>query len=162
MEEKNTSITINNKDIPYLEQIHSVMAQVTHLEERRAWQQDRMVFISQHLTGMPGGGGSPRGLEEAFARLSEIDDEHADKCKMYVGRLRKAQKILNSIENINMRTFVLLRYVIGASDMEIRKELNMTRRGFDRARKCVEEAQNMSAVKWHDQYIIENAKNFKG
>lgn len=162
MEEKNTSITINNKDIPYLEQIHSVMALVTHLEERRAWQQDRMVFISQHLTGMPGGGGSPRGLEEAFARLSEIDDEHADKCKMYVGRLRKAQKILNSIENINMRTFVLLRYVIGASDMEIRKELNMTRRGFDRARKCVEEAQNMSAVKWHDQYIIENAKNFKG
>lgn len=160
MEEKNTSIIVNNKDIPYLENVHSVMAQVTHLEERRIWQQDRMGFISQHLTGMPGGGGSPTGLDEAFARLSEIDDEHAAKCKMYVGRLKKAQKILNNIENINMRTFVLMRYVIGASDMDIRKELNMTRRGFDRARKCVESASCMAAVKWHDQYIIENAKNF--
>lgn len=159
MEEKNTSIIVNNKDIPYLENVHSVMAQVTHLEERRIWQQDRMGFISQHLTGMPGGGGSPTGLDEAFARLSEIDDEHAAKCKMYVGRLKKAQKILNNIENINMRTFVLMRYVIGASDMDIRKELNMTRRGFDRARKCVESASCMAAVKWHDQYIIENAKN---
>lgn len=121
-----------------------------------------MGFISQHLTGMPGGGGSPRGLEEAFARLSEIDDEHADKCKMYVKRLKKAQKILNNIENINMRTFVLMRYVIGASDMDIRKELNMTRRGFDRARKCIESAPNMSSVKWHDQYIIENAEKFNG
>jgi hypothetical protein len=160
VEEKNTSIIVNNKDIPYLENVHSVMAQVTHLEERRIWQQDRMGFISQHLTGMPGGGGSPTGLDEAFARLSEIDDEHAAKCKMYVGRLKKAQKILNNIENINMRTFVLMRYVIGASDMDIRKELNMTRRGFDRARKCVESASCMAAVKWHDQYIIENAKNF--
>lgn len=162
MEEKNTSIIVNNKDIPTLEQVHSVMAQVTHLEERRAWQQDRMGFISQHLTGMPGGGGTPRGLDEAFARLAEVDDEHADKCKMYVRRLRKAEKILNSIENINMRTFVMMRYVLGASDMEIRKELNMTRRGFDRARKYVESAPNMASVKWHDQYIIENAKNFSG
>lgn len=160
MEEKNTSIIVNNKDIPTLEQVHSVMAQVTHLEERRAWQQDRMGFISQHLTGMPGGGGTPRGLDEAFARLAEVDDEHADKCKMYVRRLRKAEKILNSIENINMRTFVLMRYVIGASDMDIRKELNMTRRGFERARKCVESAHNMASVKWHDQYIIENSKKF--
>ena len=117
-----------------------------------------MVFISQHLSGMPGGGGSPKGLDEAFARLAEIDDEHAKRCRIYVRQLKKAQRILNDIDNLTMRTFVLMKYVFSASDQDIRKELNMTRRGFERARKCVESAPNMAAVKWHDQYIIEKSE----
>ncbi len=147
---------IANKDIALLTQIHSIMAQVTYIEQQRIWQQSRMGFISQHLTGMPGGGGTPKGLDEAFARLSEIDDEHAKRCKVYVRQLKKAQKILNDIDNITMRTFVLMRYVFRASDSDIRRELNMTRRGFERARKCVEEAHTMAAVKWRDRFIIED------
>lgn len=161
MEDRAIQETIKNADIQILTQIHSIMTQVTYIERQRLWEQERMGYISQHLSGMPGGGAMPRGLDEAFARLAEIDDEHAKRCKVYVRQLKKAQKILNSIENINMRTYVMMRYIFRASDTEIRKELNMTRRGIERARKCIEEAPDMGAVKWHDRYIIERDEKTK-
>ncbi|MBP3690898.1 MAG: hypothetical protein J6I74_06190, partial [Schwartzia sp.] len=108
----------------------------------------------QHLTGTPGGSGMPKGLDEAFALLSEIDDEHKQRCKSYVRQLRKAQKILNGIESHTMRVFVVMKYVMDAPDTEIRKELNMTRRGFERARDSVENAPCMEAVKWQERYIL--------
>ena len=53
-----------------------------------------------------------------------------------------------------MRTFVVMKYVMDVSDSEIRRELNMTKHGFYRARKCVEEASCMAAVKWQERYIL--------
>ena len=146
-------VEIRNKDIPLLADIFCIMQDIKQLEQRREWQQDRMFNITQHLTGMPGGG-SPRGLDEAFALLSEIDDEHKQRCKEYTRQLRKAQKILNNIESSSMRTFVVMKYVMDVSDSEIRRELNMTKHGFYRARKCVEEASCMAAVKWQERYIL--------
>ena len=146
-------VEIRNKDIPLLADIFCIMQDIKQLEQRREWQQDRMFNITQHLTGMPGGG-SPRGLDEAFALLSEIDDEHKQRCKEYTRQLRRAQKILNNIESRSMRTFVVMKYVMDVSDSEIRRELNMTKHGFYRARKCVEEAPCMAAVKWQERYIL--------
>lgn len=147
-------VKIKNKDIPLLADIFCIMQDIRQIEKRREWQQDRMFNITQHLTGMPGGGNSPKGLDEAFALLAEIDDEHKQRCKDYARQLRKAQKILNGIESRSMRTFVVMKYVMDAPDTEIRKELNMTRRGFERARNSVEDASCMAAVKWQERYIL--------
>ena len=147
-------VVIRNRDIPLLADVLSIMQEISHIEERRDWQRDRMLNITQHLTGMPGGGRNPKGLDEAFALLSELDEEHEQKCKEYVRQLKAAQKILNGITSRSMRAFVIMKYVMDVSDSEIRQELNMTRTGFNRARRCVESAECMALVKWQERYIL--------
>lgn len=147
-------VVIRNRDIPLLADVLSIMQEISHIEERRDWQRDRMLNITQHLTGMPGGGRNPKGLDEAFAQLSELDEEHERRCKDYVRQLKAAQKILNGIESRSMRAFVIMKYVMDVPDSEIRQELNMTRTGFNRARRCVESADCMAMVKWQERYIL--------
>lgn len=147
------SIEVKNKDIPLLASTLSIMQAICHIEERREWQKDRLYNITQHLTGMPGGN-YPRGLDEAFSALSELDDEHKQRCKEYVRQLKKVQKILNSIESQTMRIFVELKYVMDVPDVEIRDNLNMSKHGFYRAKECIESAPCMAAVKWQERYIL--------
>lgn len=148
------AIVVRNRDIPLLADILYIMQEICAIEQRRDWQKDRMYNITQHLTGMPGRKGGASGLDEAFALLSEIDEEHEEKCKEYVRQLKRAQRILNSIESRSMRSFVVMRYVMNMSDVEIRQELNLTRRGLERARRSVEEADCMGNVKWQERYIL--------
>lgn len=158
-ERERRPIEVRNRDIPLLCDIPCIMQEIRQIEERREWQRDRMTNISQHLTGMPGGGGLPRGLDDAFARLAEIDEEHEMRCREYARQLRKAQTILNGLESRTMRVFVTMKYIMDVPDVSIRDALNMTRRGFDRARRAVEEAECMARVKWQERYIIaEEAK----
>lgn len=154
VEKEQRPVEVRNRDIPLLSEILYIMQMVRQIEERRDWQRDRMTNITQHLTGMPRGGGLPKGLDSAFALLSELDEEQETQCKEYTRQLRKAQKILNSIESQTMRTFVMMKYVMDVPDVKIRQELNMTWRGFDRARRAVEDAQSMAAVKWQERYIV--------
>ena len=147
-------VVICNRDIPLLTDVLCIMQAVCQIERRRDWQRDRMTHITQAVTGMPSGGGAARGLDDAFSVLDELDREQQAECRDYVRQLRRAQNILNGIESRKMRTFVVMKYVMGCSDAEIRNELNMTRRGFDRARRSVENAHNMAAVKWQERYIL--------
>lgn len=151
--EENRPSEIQNKDIPLLSDVLSIMQEITRLEQLESWERDRMVHITQNLTGMPGGG-TPRGLDDAVAALDEITREHKEQCRAYARQLRRAQRILNGIESQSMRTFVLLRYVMHISDAEIRRELNMSRRGLERARSCVESAPSMADVKWKERFIL--------
>ena len=48
----------------------------------------------------------------------------------------------------------MMKYVMGLQDGEIRQQLNMTRWGFDRARRSVEDAPDMASVKWRERYIL--------
>ena len=153
-EKEHGPIVVCNRDIPLLSEILYIMQDISQIEKRRDWQRDRMTNITQYLSGMPGGGGLPKGLDDAFALLSEIDEEHEARCKEYVRQLKMAQKILNGIESRTMRTFVVMKYVMDVPDVKIRQELNMTWRGFDRARRAVEGATCMAAVKWHERYIV--------
>lgn len=152
--EKQKPIEVRNRDIPLLSEVLYIMQEICQIEQRRNWQHDRMTNITQHLSWMPKGGGLPKGLDDAFALLSEIDEEHEARCREYVCQLQEAQKILNGIESRTMRTFVMMKYIMNVSDANIREELNMTRRGFDRARRCVEEASCMAEVKWCERYIV--------
>ena len=145
---------IHNRDIPLLAEVLCIMQDLRMTEQQREWQHDRLTNITPHLTGMPGGGGLPKGLEEAFATISELEEKQAEKCREYADQLQKAQKILNSIASRTLRTFVMMKYMFETPDTEIRRELNMTRRGFDQARKCVEDAPNMASVRWQEKYIV--------
>ena len=66
--EGNEPVKVKNKDIPLLANIFNIMQDIRQIEERREWQAGRLYNITQHLTGMPGGG-TPKGLDEAFALL---------------------------------------------------------------------------------------------
>lgn len=147
-------VEVHNRDILLLADVLYIMQEVCRTEQRRDWQRDRMYNITQHLTGMPGSGSLPKGFDDAFAMLSEIDEEHENLCKGYVRKLRKAQRILNGIESQSMRTFVLMKYILDVPDADIQRELNLTRRGFERARNCVEKAPDMASVRWQERYIL--------
>ena len=159
MENEFRPVKVRNRDIPLLSSVLYIMQEIKGLEERRLWQRERMLNITQHITGMPGGGGRPKGLEDAISLLSEIDERHEEKCREYARQLKKAQKILNGIESVTMRTFVEMKYVMDVPDVKIRSELNMSYRGFDRARKAVESASSMASVVWREKYIVEQDGN---
>jgi len=147
---------VRNRDIPALAEILSIMQTVCEMEERRGWQKDRMAHITQNITGMPGGGGIPKGLDDVFALLSEMDGSYEREIRRYTRQLKKAQKILNGIESANMRAFVTMKYVMGMPDKTIQEELNLSRRGLERARKDVEEAPDMAGVKWHERFVLKD------
>jgi hypothetical protein len=147
-------VQVQNKDIPLLADVLCIMQDVRSIELQREWQKERMYNITQHLSGIPGGGGGQRGLDESFSQLSELETEHEQRCKDYARQLNHAEKILNSIASRSMRTFVMMKYIMNVPDTEIRRELNMSRRGFERARRCIESASCMAAVKWKERYIL--------
>lgn len=153
-EAKNEPVRIRNKDIPLLSDVLPTMQLVNESERRLDWQHDRMLSINQHINGMPGGGSLPKGLEDAFAMLEEVGEAHEERVKQYLLELRKAERILNGIESRSMRTFVVMKYVMDVPDAEIRRELNMSERRFNRAKKAIEDAENMANVVWREKYYL--------
>lgn len=139
---------IRNKDIDVLRQIMYTMQRVRILEERAAWEKDRMNNVTSHLSFTPRGGGIPSGLDRAFAALSDLEEQHKDEVVRYTKQLKRAESILNGIEREDMRTFVMMMYVEQLPITEVRERLNMSRRHFDSARKAIEDAENMESVVW--------------
>lgn len=146
---------IRNRDIPILADVLCIMQEVNMLENRIEWQREKMTSMSQHLTGMPGGGSLPKGLEEVFAMLSEIEESQKKKVREYVGKLRKAEMILDGIRSESMLAFVKMKYVFQIPDVEIRRELNMSRWGFEQAKERVEMARDMAHVSWREKFVVE-------
>lgn len=146
-------VEIRNRDIPLLAGVTLVMQEVKRTENRRKWQRERMDSIRAQQAERTRGN-APRGLDEAFAALSELDEEHREMCKSYVLQIRKARRIIEGIESRSMRAFVEMKYVDEEPDIKVMKALRMSRRGFERAKKCVEDAPCMAAVKWQERYIL--------
>lgn len=149
-------IRIKNRDILVLQDVIHVMQEVRALETRRLWQRERMTNITHHLTGMPSGGG-PSGLDEAFATVAALEDEHKERVKEYTRRLKTAERIINEIGNGFMRTFVTMMYLENCPPKYVRCELNLTEKGFRTAREAVEQAPNMASVKWRNRYIFDKS-----
>lgn len=147
-------IKIINKDIPILARVLTAMRDVTNIEEMRDWQRERMYSITQHLSGMPGGGSLPKGLDDTFAKISELNDEQRQKCKRYMEELRKAEAILNTIPSAAMRTFVTMKYVLNIPNVQIMRELNLTEWRFNQAKQCIEQARDMEHVGWKEPYEL--------
>lgn len=156
--ESKKPVVIRNRDIPILADVLPTMQLVNQTEQQLDWQHDRMLSISQHISGMPGGGGLPKGLDDVFAMLEEAGEAHESQLRQYVHELRTAERILNGIESQTMRAFVVMKYVMDVPDAEIRRDLNMSEWGFNRTRKAVEDAENMACVLWRERYILEDDK----
>jgi len=154
---KEGPVVVRNHDIPLLAEVLPVMQLIGQTETLRDWQRARVLHITANLTGMPRGGGAA-GLDDAVAAMDELDREQHLAVREYAMHLRRAQRILNGIESRTMRSFVMMKYVMGLPDAEVQRELNMTRRGFDRARRSVEDAQDMASVKWQERFILSREK----
>lgn len=145
-------IHVKNRDIPLLADTWRIMQDAVIAERNCEWQHDRMVNISQHLTGMPGGDGMPKGIDNVFAQLSEKESQSKEACKAYLEQLKVIEDIMNTIPSENMRTFVQLKYIMNRSDVEIRNALNISRRDYDKKRKLIEDASCMAEVEWVDKF----------
>lgn len=146
---------IINEDIPLLSRVRFIMQDVCSTEKRREWQQDRMFSITQKLSGMPGSGSIPKGLDAAFAALEEADEAHEQNVIEYCRQLKAAERIINNIPNPTMRTFVVLFYVDGLTKKQVMTELNMPEWGFRRARESIEQAKDMEHVVWREHYYLD-------
>lgn len=145
---------IRNRDIYLLSHVLYTIQDVSATEQLRQWQQDRLYSMTQRITGMPGGGGQPSGLDEKMATIGELEEKYAKECATYLKELEKAEEILNSIRSRTMRTFVMQKYVLGMGDTYIQNRLNMKRRKYEQARKAIEQAPDMAHVKWEEPYRL--------
>lgn len=152
-------IKIRNRDIFVLQDVIRVMQEVRALETRRQWQRERMTNITRHLTGMPIQHGGMGGLDAAFAALAQLEDDHKEKVKEYICKLKAAEQIVNGIGNPFMRTFVTMMYIENLSAKMVRSELNLSEWGFKRARQAVEQAEDMGRVVWRVRYILVQGNN---
>ena len=147
------SVPVRNRDIPKLCAVPAIMQEIIGLEERRAWQRSRAENVTQHLTGMPGGG-EPHGLDTVFAAISALEEEHEKKCARYIREVQEAERILDAIPSRTMRAFVTMRYMLGSTNRQIMRELNLSRWGFESARRSVEEAPDMAHVNWQERFFL--------
>lgn len=152
--EEECTRTIRNRDVMLLSNILYMIQDVGLTEQKRQWMQDRLFSMSQHITGMPGGGGQPTGLDEKIAAINELEEKYAKECQGYLRDLNRAETILNHIRSRSLRTFVMMRYVFGIGNNEIMKRLNIKRRKFEQACKAIEQAPDMEHVVWQERFAI--------
>ena len=110
-----------------------------------------MRSITQHLSQTNGGGGYPKGLDDAFARLAETEERQKQMIKNYTMQLRRAEAIIIGIPSAQMRAMVTMLYLDGLSAGTVREKLGMTRWTFENCRYTIESAERMADVKWHDR-----------
>lgn len=150
-------IRVKNRDIIALSSIHALMQECVSLEKRAQFTKDMMYSLTRRITGMPGAkGGTPKGFESAYANMDEIYMTSSEKLNEYYRELKRMEPIINAIPSEKMRAFVIMMYVDELPFETVKTELNMTRRGFERARTAVEEAENMreAARRWKEKFIF--------
>lgn len=151
MAEQRPPRVVNNTDIPLIQEVHYLKMDIISLEEKRKWERKRMENITQHISASPGGG-TGRGMDEAMAAISELEERHKALIKQYTIALRRAEKIISRIQSHQMRTFVTMMYLDNIPDGAVQSVLHMSRWSFENARKAVEDAKSMEEVKWFDRY----------
>jgi hypothetical protein len=154
MENENRTRVVKNKDIPLLARVLGIMQDVVSIENRIEWQRERMYSITSHMNGMPSGKGVPTGLDAALAVIDGLEGTYQEKVRSYMRELRNAEKILNAIPSESMRTFVTMVYVDDLPQEFVKKELNLSRRSFERARAAIENAESMAQVVWRERFIV--------
>ena len=117
---------MNNKDIPLLSRIFYIMQDIRSLQHRSDFHDEQLYSTTKRLTGMPGGGGMPHGFDSIIGELEEVNHEYGEKIAEYVEELKKAEKILNGIEEPKMQIFVRALYVDQLAQTEVMRELEMT------------------------------------
>lgn len=152
MSEQRQTRVVRNRDIPLLQEVGYIMDDIEALEKRRKWERDRMFHITQQLSDSPVSGNAPRGLDEVFAAISQLEEEHRRLVRQYIGKIDTASKLILAIPSRQMQRFVRMLYMDHETDKNVREKLKMSRWAFENARKAVEQAEDMQSVKWSDRY----------
>ena len=140
--------TIRNADIEAISRVIYLMQDIKILEERRDWTRDRLHRLTRGLSGMPRGGGGPQGMDDTFAKLSEMDDRHLAMMQRFTQELTHAEWRINTIPDPRMRTFVTMVYMLHAGKNQVMRELNLTEWDYRTAKEAVERAESMEKVPW--------------
>ena len=152
------SIIVRNKDIPLLSRVMWIMQDIAMNEKKRGFQNDLKYNITQHLSFTPGAKGNVNGIDAIISELSELDSKNEALTREYMDDLRTAERILNSITSYTMRVFVNMRYVFNMPKKTIKRELCLSKWGFERAVRMIEDAPDMASVKWQERYVLIDEK----
>lgn len=152
---KREPIPVKNRDIPMLSRVLYVMQAVSSTEQKRMRLQDRLWNMTQHITGLPGGGGEPKGLDATFAAIGETEEAYGQECAEWMAELKQAEDILNGIPSETMRVFVTMRYLLDMSRKEIMGQLNLKRWRYEEMCQAIEQAEDMGSVVWKERYILQ-------
>ncbi|MBQ9252260.1 MAG: hypothetical protein IJ188_06470 [Clostridia bacterium] len=149
-------VVVKNRDIPKLTRMLYAVQDVSAAEQKRMWQQDRLWNMTQRITGMPGGGGTVKGLEEDLAAIEEIEGKYETERKGYIEELLEAEEILNGIPYPKMRTFVTMKYMLGMNRKDIMERLNMKKWAYADCCARIEQAEDMKHVNWDEKYVVKD------
>lgn len=138
---------VRNEDIPKLRRVWYIMHDAELLERRMMWQRDRMVRITQQYSDMPHGG-APKGMDEIFAMLDELESEQRKALEEYAEAFREADRIIRAVPDHELRTFVNMAYLEQASAAQIRRTMRIGEKKLRYMRECVEMAERMADVKF--------------
>lgn len=144
---------IRNRDVILMSRVLGAMQDIRSAEEIRMKLQDRLWNITRHITGMPGGRGEPKGLDESFAAISEIEERYTQKIEALTRDLREAEDILRTLPE-SMQTFVVARYILALPDAEIQARLNIGRWRYEKLCERVEQAERMAEVDWPERFTL--------
>lgn len=148
-------ISIRNADIKILMDLVPIRQELKRLEEQCSFRRDTMFSISAHLSGMPKAKGTTHGIDDMLARLSETETRYRETMEDYLEAEKAAERVLNSIESVQMRSFVAMAYMQNKAKREIMDALMLTEHGYRKAREAIESAECMRDVVWREKYYCE-------
>jgi len=122
------------------------MREIVSLEKQVDWQRDQMVKMNQHIGNLPRSGSQPKGYEEAFSIISEVEGQQLEKLIEYAGIIKESEKVISGIIDDETRLFVRLLYVDQLSRMRIQRVMRMSPKRMRRMREAVDMAENMENV----------------
>lgn len=135
-----------NLDIPKLTRVRYVMHDSEELEKQIAWQRERLYNISQRYSGMPHGG-APKGMDDIFGEIEELEAEQRAKLREYTQVYREADRIISSIHDDELRLFATLAYIKQLPGATIRRIMHINEKKLRYMRECIEMAKCMALVK---------------
>ena len=142
---------MRNQDVKLMENIFDILNETVSVERRNEWAHERMYSITRWITGMPGGGGNSPGMDGLIAEVEELSEIYGEKLRKCLNDLKRAERVLNGIENQRFRTFVQMFYIDRVQKAEILREMNMTEYVFNKCRERIEQAENMKKVDWPEK-----------
>ncbi len=142
---------MRNQDVKLMENIFDILNETVSVERRSEWTHERLFSITRRLTGMPIGGGNSPGMDGLMAEVEELSEIYGEKLKKCLSELRKAERILNGIENQRFRTFVQMFYIDRIPKAEIMRDMNMSEYVFGKCRERIEQAESMKKVDWPEK-----------
>ncbi len=150
---------IRNRDVITLSKANGLWAGLEAVQKRLDWLNDKKYSMMQVMNGMPSAH-NKKGLDDLMADIDEVQREMEEERQEFFRAIAAAQKILKNIGNLNMRTFVRMKYYNCEPDSMIQKQMGMSRKQFESACENIENAPCMGKVRWEEKYRLVENPNF--